>query len=196
VLDALDQHGLTARTIIVFAGDHGYHIGEHSLWAKTSNFELDAHVPLIIAAPGLKTAGRKSDSLVELLDLFPTLVDLTGLPNPAGLEGVSLTPVLNDPAATVKPAAFTQHPRPAYFDREPNPVPTATGYSVRTDRVRYTEWRDWKSGAVVGRELYDHRSDSAEMTNAIDAAELRDSQREAAELLRKQFPPGADRPTR
>jgi iduronate 2-sulfatase len=188
VLDALDRHGLTGRTIIVFAGDHGYHVGEHELWAKTSNFELDAHVPLLIAARGLKTAGRKTDSFVELLDLFPTLVELAKLPKPDGLEGVSLTPILHDPAARVKPAAFTQHPRPAYFDREPDRMPTAMGYSVRTDRMRYTEWRDWKTGAVLATELYDHRADPAEMTNAIDKAELRELQGDAMHLLRERFP--------
>ena len=98
VLDALDQSGLAGRTIIVFVGDHGYHLGEHSLWAKTSNFELDARVPLLIAAPGSGQAGRRTDSLVELLDLFPTLVELARLPKPEALEGTSLVPVLRDPA--------------------------------------------------------------------------------------------------
>lgn len=188
VLDALDRHGLTNRTTIVFVGDHGYHVGEHSLWGKTSNFELDARVPLMLAAPGSAHAGRRTESLAELLDLFPTLVDLCRLPKPDGLEGSSLVPILCDPAARVKPAAYTQHPRPAYFDREPSKTPQAMGCSVRTPAVRYTEWRDWKTDEVIARELYDATRDPAEMHNAVDAPHLATAQREAAGLLRRQFP--------
>jgi iduronate 2-sulfatase len=189
VLDALDKHGLAERTVIVFAGDHGYHVGEQGLWGKTSNFELDAHVPLLVAMPGMKTAGQRSAALVELLDLFPTLVEACGLPQPAGLEGQSLLPLVSDPDAKGKPAAFTQHPRPAYYDREPEKTPKAMGYSVRTASVRYTEWRDWKTGETTARELYDAANDPAEMHNAADSPALAAAQREAAALLAKQFPP-------
>ena len=188
VLDALDQSGVAGHTIIVFAGDHGYHLGEHGLWAKTSNFELDARVPLLIAVPGSDQAGRRTDSLVELLDLFPTLVELARLPKPEALEGTSLLPVLHDPTARVKTAAFSQFPRPAYYDREPSQTPQAMGYSVRTPLVRYTEWRDWKTGAVVARELYDAIRDPAEMRNVVDAPALAAAQREAEDRLREQFP--------
>lgn len=189
VLDALDQAGLTEKTIVVFIGDHGYHLGEHGLWAKTSNFELDARVPLLIAAPGVAQAGARTNALTESLDLFPTLVDLCGLPNPGGLAGVSLVPVLKDPKKSVQPAAFTQHPRPAYFDREPRGVPEAMGYSVRTERVRYTEWRDWKTGEVIARELYDAHQDPGETKNLIDVSMLNDARTEAEKLLQRQFPP-------
>ncbi len=188
ILDALDRHALAERTIIVFIGDHGFHLGEHELWAKTSNFELDARVPLLIAAPGTSQSGKRTSALVESLDLFPTLVELCGLPRPGELAGTSLVPVLNDTNATVKPAAFTQHPRPAYFDREPKSVPEVMGYSVRTDRVRYTEWRDWTTGTVIARELYDERQDPDEMRNAVDSPTLNDAQTEAESLLRKQCP--------
>lgn len=191
VLDALEVHGLEDKTVVVFAGDHGYHLGEHSLWAKTSNFELDARVPLLIATPGGKNGGQSSRSLVELLDLFPTLVELCGLPAPQGLEGTSLVPVLNDALTSVKPAAFTQHPRPTYFDREPAGVPRAMGYSVRTARVRYTEWRDWETREVLARELYEHAADPGETRNLAEADSLRDvveARQEAEALLRQQFP--------
>lgn len=188
VLAALEASGQAERTVVVFAGDHGYHVGEQGLWAKTSNFELDAHVPLLIAAPGVSQGGQRSTALVELLDLFPTLVELCGLPRPAGLEGASLVPLLRDPRAPGKPAAFTQHPRPAYYDREPDKTPTAMGVSVRTERVRYTEWRDWKTGATVARELYDLARDPIEKVNRIDAPELAAEQQAAAALLAKQFP--------
>ncbi|HZL91572.1 MAG TPA: iduronate sulfatase, partial [Pirellulaceae bacterium] len=105
-----------------------------------------------------------------------------------GLEGTSLVPLLDDPAKSIKPAAFTQHPRPAYFDREPEMAPKAMGYSIRTPRVRFTEWRDWRTGETLARELYDHASDSAEMHNAVDSPPLAEFQREAEKLLRRQFP--------
>jgi iduronate 2-sulfatase len=188
VLDALEKSGGMDRTIVVFASDHGYHVGEHSLWGKTSNFELDARVPLLIAAPGFGKAGQKTESLAELVDLFPTLVELCSLPKPPGLEGTSLTPILRDPAAVVKPGAFTQHPRPMYYDREPSKTPESMGVSVRTPLVRYTEWRDWKTGQTIARELYDATADPAEMKNAINTPSLASAQREAEALLAKQFP--------
>lgn len=188
VLAALDRFGLTDSTLVVFLGDHGYHLGEHDLWAKTSCFELDARVPLIIAVPGANTAGMKTQALAELVDLYPTLVDLCGLPLPPGLDGQSLRPVLENPRATVKTAALTQHPRPAYYDRTPAGVPDAMGYSVRTDKVRYTEWRDWKTGDVVARELYDHRSDPAELTNGIASPSDPAALAEAVQELRRRVP--------
>ena len=189
VLDALEKSGQMENTIITFVGDHGYHIGEHMLWGKTSNFEHDAHVPFFISEPGSKQQGQKTRALAELLDLFPTLVDACQLPKPEGLEGVSLMPIVRGEKTEVKPAAFTQHPRPAYYDREPSGQPTAMGYSIRTDKVRYTEWRDWKTGETVARELYDQSSDPAELENAVEDEKLAEARDEAAALLKKQFPP-------
>jgi iduronate 2-sulfatase len=183
VLDELDRLQLTDNTIIVFWSDHGYHLGEQTLWAKTSNFELDARVPLIIAPPKSPNAGRKTEALVELLDLYPTLVGLCGLSVPQGLDGTSLVPILNDPQASVKTAALTQHPRPAYYDREETKAPTSMGYSARTARFRYTEWRDWQSGTTIARELYDHQKDPDETRNVAGSEEYReDVQRCAAQL--------------
>jgi iduronate 2-sulfatase len=125
---------------------------------------------------------------VESLDLFPTLADLCGLPTPEGIEGTSLVPVLRDPKLALKPAAYTQHPRPAYYDREPSKQPKAMGCSVRTDKVRYTEWREWGTGNVLARELYDSTNDPNELVNAIDEPRLADSRSEAEALLKKRFP--------
>jgi iduronate 2-sulfatase len=100
-----------------------------------------------------------------------------------------LLPILANANTAVKPGAFTQHPRPAYYDRTPSGVPDAMGYSVRTARVRYTEWRDWKTGGVLARELYAHPSDEPELHNAVDRPEFAEAQREAVELLSKNFPP-------
>lgn len=184
VLDELDRLGLSDNTIIVFWSDHGYHLGEKSLWAKTSNFELDARVPLIITLPKAKTAGKTTESLAELLDLYPTLVELCGLPKVTGLEGVSLAPVLNSPRKSVRTAALTQHPRPAYYQGSPETM----GYSIRTGRFRYTEWRDWKTGNTIARELYDHRADPAETRNVVTESNRAREVAKCAEQLR-QFNP-------
>jgi iduronate 2-sulfatase len=188
VLEALDKSGAAGNTIIVFFADHGYHIGEHSLWGKTSDFEFDAHVPLMISDLRKENHGKKTSALAELVDLFPTLVDLCHLPVPPNLDGVSLGPVLADPARSVKAAAFTQHPRPAYYDREPDKQPKAMGYSVRTGTVRYTEWRDWKTRAVIARELYATEQAPAELKNRVDDAALKDQQAEAGKWLREKYP--------
>ena len=187
VIDELDRLGLGENTVIVFWSDNGYHLGEHAHWGKTTNFELDAHVPLIIAMPRMKTAGTRTASLVEFVDLYPTLVELCGLPEKSGLEGVSLRPILDDPRTTVKTAAFSQHPRPAYVE-----VPgAAMGYSLRRDRFRYTEWRDWGSGNVLATELYDHQSDPDEMANIVGEAHAAETVRTLGRQLRERFPPKA-----
>ncbi|MFV0445850.1 MAG: sulfatase [Planctomycetaceae bacterium] len=184
VLDELQQLGLSDSTIVVFTSDHGYHLGEQTLWAKTSNFELDARVPLLISTPGQST-GAQTMALAELIDLFPTLTDLCALPTPDGLAGMSLKPVLDDPDATVKSAALTQHPRPAYYDRAPDKTPTTMGYSLRIEPFRYVEWRDWKTGEVAARELYDHHADPDETRNlAVDPDHAADIARCTAELSR------------
>lgn len=189
LLDALDRSGVAHRTIIVFVGDHGYHLGEHTQWGKTSNFEYDARVPFFIGTPGNAHAGERTASLVEPLDLFPTLVELAGLPTPKELEGRSLVPILKDPGRSVKQAAFTQHPRPAYYDREPDKQPKAMGVSVRTATVRYTEWRDWKSGETIARELYDSSQEPAELKNVVDDPSFAAARKEAEQQLTAQFPP-------
>jgi iduronate 2-sulfatase len=169
VLDALEREGLAGRTIVVFWSDHGYHLGEQTLWAKTSNFELDARVPLLVAAPGKAqaTAGKPTGALVELLDLYPTLADLCGLQAPADLEGKSLRPLLEGTATQVKDAALTQHTRPAYpSDEEPL---EAMGYAMRTDQFRYVEWRSVEDGRILAQELYDHQHDPRETVNLADA---------------------------
>jgi len=98
---------------VVFWGDHGWQLGEHSLWGKAANFETSARAPLIVSAPGRKGNGRQAPGLVEFVDVYPTLCELAGLPLPAHLEGVSAVPLLNDPARIWKAAAFTQYPCPA-----------------------------------------------------------------------------------
>jgi uncharacterized sulfatase len=153
VLDALGRLGLADNTIVVFTSDHGWHLGEHGLWHKRSLFEECARVPFIVFAPGAKGNGQRSGSLVELLDIFPSLCDLAGVPAPDHLQGKSFRPLLDDPHATLHEAAFTEARRGK--DAE------YWGRSVRTVRWRYTEW----NGGRDGVELYDHDNDPHEFTN-------------------------------
>jgi iduronate 2-sulfatase len=159
VLAELERTGLAANTVVVFWSDHGFHLGEHNLWAKTSNYELDARVPLIVAAPGVARAGGRVAGLTELIDVYPTLTALAGLPAEPGLEGRSLVPQLRDPAAPGNAFALSQHPRPAYG------TPTHMGYSLRDAHHRYIEWRELATGVISARELYDHRTDPRETVN-------------------------------
>ncbi|WP_205678644.1 sulfatase [Aquisphaera insulae] len=108
VVDALDRLGLSENTIIVFISDHGYHVGEHGLWQKMSLFEESARVPLLIVAPGLPTKGRVAKTPVSLVDLYPTLAELSGVERPTNLQGQSLVPILKDPDAVGRGWAITQ----------------------------------------------------------------------------------------
>lgn len=189
VLAALDRHGLREKTLVVFHGDHGYHLGEHTLWGKTSNFEYDARVPLVVVPPRCQQAGKVAAGPVELIDVFPTVCDAAGVKKPDGLAGVSLAPTLADATVATKAAAFTQHPRPAYFDRTEKGVPDAMGYSVRTAKVRYTEWRDWETGKLLAAELYEHPADAAETVNRVETPSSAEALKEARAALHKQFPP-------
>jgi choline-sulfatase len=155
VMDALRRLGLEANTIVVFASDHGWHLGEHGLWHKRSLFEESARVPFLVFAPGAKGNGQRSPGLVELLDIYPTLCDLAGLPVPEkiSLQGKSLRPLLDDPSAKLQEAAFTQARRGTNAEH--------WGRSVRTERWRCTEWDEGRNGI----ELYDHASDPGEFTN-------------------------------
>lgn len=188
VLGALDRLGLRDNTIVAFISDHGFHLAEHGLWCKTSCFEYDARVPMIISAPGMKQPGTRSASLAELVDLYPTLADLAGLRAPAELEGTSLRPILEDPLATVKTGAFTQHPRPAYYRGKPEVM----GVSVATKNFRYTEWRHLATGAVSAREFYNHRKTLNENRNEADNPKFAEDFKEGARLLKQQFPLTAD----
>jgi len=165
VLDAIDQGGHRENTIVVFMSDHGFHIGERGLWGKTTNFELDARVPLILADPRTITShGKVTLSLCELIDLYPTLIHLCGFQDqkPERLEGKDLSPLLEDPECIIKKHAFTQHQQPFYASRDQW---QAIGYSIRTDQYRYTEWSSIQTGKVIARELYNHTEDPDEYRN-------------------------------
>ncbi len=158
VIDELERLGLRDDTIIVLWGDHGWKLGEYGMWCKHTNFEIDTRVPMIVSSPGAKAAGRSSDALVELIDIYPTLSDLAGLPLPEHLEGTSFAPLLNDADRPWKKGAFSQYPRGKVMGR-----------SLRTDRYRLTRWVEGDDPeAVVAVELYDHQSDPGENVNVAD----------------------------
>jgi uncharacterized sulfatase len=177
VLDALKRLGLEENTVVVFCGDHGWHLGEHGLWHKRSLFEECAQVPFIVAAPGTKGLGKRSSSLVELLDVYPTLCDLAGLPAPKVLEGKSLRPVLDDPAASIHDAAFTQARRGKNAEY--------WGRTVRTNRWRCTEWDEGRNGI----ELYDHDADPHEYKNLAEDPQHAAALKELRALLSEKLPP-------
>ncbi|MCA9248116.1 MAG: sulfatase [Planctomycetales bacterium] len=168
ILKALEDGGHAGHTIVVFTSDHGFHIGEQTLWGKTTNFELDARVPLIISDPTRPVAhGRSTVALAELVDLYPTLAALAGIGKELNkrLEGDDLAPVVADPAKSIKDAAFTQHQHPFYG---PTNKWQAWGYSVRTADWRYTQWRAIEDQALIAEELYDHVHDPRETRNVAD----------------------------
>lgn len=167
LLDELEKLKLADDTVVVIWGDHGYHLGEQGLWTKANNYELSTRVPLIISVPGQKKPGARTDGLVEFVDIYPTLTEICGLDDPVGVEGISLKPLLSDPTQSWKTAVFSQYPRALTGNRHRGHG-DIMGYAVRTDRYRYVEWREWGSKKTVARELYDHQTDSGEMTNLAD----------------------------
>jgi iduronate 2-sulfatase len=155
VIEALDEAGLTDNTIIVFWGDHGWHLGDHGMWCKHSNYEQAARIPLIVVAPGVTDDGAVSQGLVESVDIYPTLCNLAGLPVPEGLDGTSFHATLKDPVAATKEAVFHVYPRGNMIGR-----------AVRTARHRLVEWK--RPGADADSailELYDYEADPDETKN-------------------------------
>lgn len=163
LLDALKANGLDKNTVVVLWGDHGWHLGDHAMWCKHTNFEQATRSPLIITAPGFN-GNQKTESLTEFVDVFPTLCQLTGLNIPGNLAGRSLVPILQKPTVPIKNRAFSQYPR--NNDR-------VMGYAVRTGRYRYVAWyegefRKQTTGpdqTPIAVELYDYQQDPDERVN-------------------------------
>lgn len=176
VLKTLDSLGLTDNTIIVLWGDHGWHLGDHNLWCKHSNFEQATHAPLLISAPGI--APSKVSSPSEFIDIFPTLCDLANLKMPSNLDGKSLVPAMKKPTSGTKKYAVSQYPRSGpnseserlgYADSQ------YMGYSIRTNDYRYTLWmkdrfrssQAFDKKLIVGVELFDYVKDPNETKNVV-----------------------------
>ncbi len=166
LLDKLDELKLADNTVVCLWGDHGWHLGDHAMWCKHSNFEQAVRAPLIVAAPGIP-GGRTTDAPTGFVDVFPTLCDLAGVPVPAHLHGESLAPVMADPSATVREAILSQYPRRLAG----RPV---MGYALRDKRYRYVKWlqldyrRGARTGLLAARELYDYKTDPHETVNLAD----------------------------
>lgn len=168
VLEGLDRLDLWKNTIVVFMGDHGFHLGDRRLWSKKTLFEQALRVPLIVVLPDGRSAGRTCRQTVQLLDVYPTLADLCGLRAPADLEGRSLRSLLADPDAAWDRPARSQVIHEG-----------VAGRSIRTERWRYTEWDEGRAGV----ELYDHDLDPLELLNLSGQPELDEAVKELAGLL-------------
>ncbi|MGI9259628.1 MAG: sulfatase [Gammaproteobacteria bacterium] len=165
VLDGVSDLGLEEDTIVLLLGDHGWSLGEHTQWNKNSLFDIALRTPLIVRVPG--RASSRVNAIVSLLDLFPSLTELTGLPTPGDLDGVSLVPALDDPDAAVRTAVLSR-----WYD----------GASVRSDRFRYSDWRD-ESGAIKARMLFDLEADPEETRNVAEESEYKSTVAELSKLI-------------
>ena len=185
LLDALERLEMIDNTLIVFWSDHGYHMGEHKLWQKTTLFENSARVPFLIASPAhRKTAGLSTRSLAELVDVYPTLADLCGLDAPKHLVGRSLVPILDDPTQSVRESALTTFDTTDRVNPRRPLRPRAVGYTVRTERWRYTEWGP---DGAEGAELYDHWNDPKEYVNLARAPGDQETVARLKELLKRRI---------
>jgi len=172
VLAELERLELDKNTVVILWGDHGWKLGEHGSWCKHTNFEIDAHAPMLIRAPEMK-AGQRTSALSEFVDMYPSLCELCEIEVPGHLEGKSFVPLLEDPGRTWKRAAFSQYPRRGVM-----------GYTMRTNRFRYTEWQDRQTGEVKARELYDHSRDAQENVNAVEKDTYVNAIRELEPLMK------------
>ncbi len=185
VLDALDRLGQTDNTVIVFTSDHGFHMGEHDYWQKEGLFEESARVPLLISYPGMKTAGERAAGICELIDIYPTLAELCGLPDPQDVDGESLVPQLVDPSASGKPFALTQAVRykSRYVKEDYQMTRDVHGYSIRTEEFRFSSW----DGGKLGEELYDLVKDPGEFKNVVSDPSYENHLLELRTLLKKEI---------
>lgn len=171
VLDELDRLGLAGNTLIVLWGDHGWHLGDHGFWTKHTNYEEANRIPLLMVAPGISKPGA-TKQLAETVDIYPTLVELAGLPKAEGpqpMDGTSLVPVLKDPSARVRDHAYHCFPRGE----------GRMGRAIRTERYRMVEWKKpGEPAETAAIELYDYQAEAPESKN------LADSQPEVVKELR------------
>jgi len=153
LLDTLERLGLEENTIVVFWGDHGYSLGEADHWCKATNFEMDTRTPLMFRFSGMSEPGVATEAMMEYVDIYPTVVELAGLPAAPELDGTSLVPILKDPRREGRTFVLSQFARPF----KPS-LPEVMGYSVRTPTHRYTRWVRWPSREILQEELYDYGS--------------------------------------
>jgi iduronate 2-sulfatase len=158
----LEELGVSNNTIVVLWGDHGWHLGDHGLWCKHSNFEQATRAPLIMKAPGEQVRGGQHTGPTEFTDVAPTLCELAGIPVPENFEGISLKPLFDDPDQALRTSALSQYPRNGN---------KTMGYTIRTERFRYTKWIDRETGDSLETELYDYETDPLERVSLINEPE-------------------------
>ncbi len=176
LIDQVNKMGISENTYFVYISDHGFHLGEQNHWGKTTLFESSLNSPMIISRKGMENQGAVCESLVEYVDILPTMLDLAGIKRPVHLEGVSTVPLLNDPEMKFKKAVFSRQERDIIGRKK--------GYSVRNERFRYTEWHNHETGIIMARELYDLISDPLEMNNLAINPENEEILKKMAEILR------------
>jgi len=165
VVQALNKTGQSDNTIIVLWSDHGWNLLEHTLWQKHSCYETSLQIPLIVAVPG-KDPEQRSPALIESIDLYPTLCELTGIPTPEHTQGTSFVPLLDNPLKPWKTHAVSR---------------IQQGDSIRTQRYRYTNYT--KNGKHIGHMLYDHDTDPQENVSIVKRPEMKST----AEHLKEQL---------
>lgn len=212
VVDAMTSLGLAEDTIIVLWADHGWQLGEHNHWCKHTNFEDATHVPFMLRVPGVTDKGLRTNALVELVDIFPTITELAGVSPPplcpesdkqplACVEGTSLTPLINNPDMDWKIAAFSQYPRPSdgliKIPNKPSFDPSekaesVMGYSVRVDQYRFTDWYRFNRTTGVpdfkdiwATELYNHTHPTVFFNDDNINMAADDDKKDLVESLRK-----------
>jgi len=190
VLNELDRLGLSENTIVVFWGDHGWHLGDHGLWCKHSNFEQATHACFLMRVNG-KSKNSKPTTQCEFVDIFPTLCELANIPVPSYLDGVSLVPSMKKSKAELREYAFSQYPRGKNM-----------GYSIRTKRFRYTAWicdsysaeKPFNEAKIIASEMYDYGKDPLETKSVVgdkqyvkEEAHMKQLFTEAMEREHKQY---------
>ena len=173
LLKALEDEGLAGDTLVILWSDHGWKLGDHAMWCKHTNYEIDTRVPMFIRLPDGRQAGATASDLTGLVDLYPTICDYIGLPVPEHCEGKSLVPLFEDPGRTGTAAAYSEFQRPRGI----------TGFTMKSGNFRYTEWIHLQSGEIRFRELYDHSIDPEENMNRIDSPDYADRIQALSELL-------------
>lgn len=188
LLQKLKELELEHHTIIVLWSDHGFHLGEKGLWTKTTNYELDTRIPMIISAPDQLHPGSRVGAVVESVDLYPTMVDLAGFDIPGHLSGKSLKPLMDNPSTPWNKPAISQFPWPwTSHVRQGRVPPEVMGYSVRTADFRYIQWNAFESGAILAVELYDLRNDPDESVNLSQDENYHETLRELEDLLKEHY---------
>ena len=175
LLNTLESLGTLDNTIIILWGDHGWHLGDHDLWHKHTNFEEATRAPLIIASPGIKAG--KTSSFSEFVDVFPTICNLAGLPIPNQLDGKSLKPLMLNNKEKIKEFSVSQYPRKLKKEEAASlgyNKNNLMGYTLRTERYRYTIWMNdftskqaFETSKVYASELYDYEKDPLEKVNVV-----------------------------